>query len=1739
MAQSPFVVAIVPTRSRPAQLRNALESIRRQKRPPDLVLVVGEALEDLRLGEETDEPIGSAPGFEVGLLLNRRTANLSGAVNTALGEILRRGHFPSQTFVALLDDDDYWDSNYVERCLGAAERDSLDWVIAGIIRHESETDPCTAQGVPTGLDISDFLMTNPGIQGSNLFLRLSTLLRAGGFDEALQSTTDRDLCIRLLDLGDVRYGVIDAQLVHHNAYAGGRLSTPGSPAKTAGLNAFYRKHGPRMTEDQRRAFKARAAGVFSVEIQKISETTPTVARPPAPPPLPQNDGSLELLVGFTASSPVAAARLAGDLATLSVTFPGVIRLVVCSHTPEEGALGDALRSSLKEGSTFRLIGTDEIQKACDAGTLGTFYEPKGRRTGIAFGRTVLHHYLYEEALALSDPAVWILDDDVRLDSATVGDPPRPLEGVSLAEALLTWRGEGVSVVIGQIVGDPPLPALRTVRGQLVDLFHMLASFEGEGGGALMAQWRSQRYHPAYADYHYDLSLQRFDHLEHPFLARPHEDAQDQAGTLERLLQDASHIADGRAPFRPAMRVPTSLDARDEVPTRGGNTIVLDLECLRRYPNLAPFVGNLALRRGDTLWAVLNSRLGGKQIGRERKAVKLRPFAVTQDRPVHNDKALNIDALEADILGAAFTAAVENELNRAEVSKGSPLAPGDLRALPVDSGCLLLKEMRALVEERLLLFEMNAWRVRGLVASIRGILKRLPDVRPELAPVIEKRRGGLLSALARIEAAFSIEGVAALKHCLTGPWDGEIAAFLKDWDGASESYRKGSPPHAWGRQIQEARAFIASQFGAENLRLVGQGSEGVVFTDGRKAYKHFHNGERTFLAGKLECLKKVLGPGAGPKIVHPIEEALVEGGRCVILTPFAEGEPYSGGHLSDILELCRECRRLGVVLMNTSLSNLIVTPEGVRFVDIGAGIEPFDERKYEEMCRRLYLAFRWPFRADLPELMRRSLADQGMPELFGVEHFLNAINVRFPVELYRDPVVDAVEKLGGHVILDYGVGNGAIAARLAQRGYKVDAFDIDGRAFVEGRHKAPGIRLIDREQLDSAIASGKRYEVVVCNRVLCEIGDEASVERVVGELRQLVTDDGHVVLGVCNPFDISTRETESCIKELPPGAKYGDRLSYRKNIKKNATTRVDHHRPYSWLKRILLRAGLEVQVAHETPATDIDVLAPGSEVLLLTLRPLPPVRPADVTLLIKASPQEWCTIEFQVKHIMGQLEGPQRFVQRIVVADTFLGPYARQYAEPDLDKFRAALARLVEEGVIDRVVWAPDPDEAIRGINRRWFGLDSAARRSANGQPTVATLAGFDACRTEFVLQVDSDCLILRRDRGHDYLREIVRAFRENPDAVTVSLPIAGDAQRPCAKSSPAKKWRTEVRCSVVALRRLERMLPLPNSQTAEGLLELPWHRSLDRSLAAGRHDSLRCIDDRTFFIHVSNERKGEPNAWFNIARAIEDGRFFEGQVEKVDLVGSVADWLGKRDEEMVILVRGRNVNASRLRRCFDSIERQRYGSWSVVAIEAASENEMGEWIDLIARSRLGSRLTVYCNLEPVPPIANIDFAIRNLCANPNSIIVQVDADDALIGDDALDEIVRAYQRGADVTVGTMLRTDKHREYPVEFERPRERRGGNVWQSCRTFRKYLYDWTSREGMKVDGEWIPHTEDWAIMVPVVELSKRPIQIERPIYFYEASPQKRKIDISEREALIARILGSKRSNEKRSDHAEVAKA
>ncbi|WP_462167640.1 glycosyltransferase family 2 protein [Pseudoalteromonas sp. GB43] len=260
------VAAIIATKNRSDLLKNrALHSILNQSRLPDYLIVVDDSPENVQQQNRYIVESLALSNCHKQYLINQRTQGASGAWNTAVDYLCaQQGKYFDSLFLAFLDDDDEWHSDYLERCLATASMKNCNMVAAGFYRYESNDQPPIESLPPTFLDEDLFLRGNPGIQGSNLFLSLDIMLMAGCFDEHLVSSTDRDLCIRLCEIGSLQYHSIDEVLLNHYADScRQRLSTPNSPSKQNGLSAFWQKYNGRMNNTQHDAFLKRAQNLFN------------------------------------------------------------------------------------------------------------------------------------------------------------------------------------------------------------------------------------------------------------------------------------------------------------------------------------------------------------------------------------------------------------------------------------------------------------------------------------------------------------------------------------------------------------------------------------------------------------------------------------------------------------------------------------------------------------------------------------------------------------------------------------------------------------------------------------------------------------------------------------------------------------------------------------------------------------------------------------------------------------------------------------------------------------------------------------------------------------------------------------------------------------------------------------------------------------------------------------------------------------------------------------------------------------------------------------------------------------------------------------------------------------------------------------------------------------------------------------------------------------------------------------
>jgi glycosyltransferase involved in cell wall biosynthesis/SAM-dependent methyltransferase len=1726
----PLLAVLIATRNRPQLLQRALRSAWGQTQKPDILVLVDDA-RGSELSPDFDW-VAHQAGIhhtEFILLRNRRSKGAPGAWNTGLDELHRRYEDPTTVFVAVLDDDDEWEPDHLHACSHRACESGLQMVVSGIIRFDEANPAGTTHVLPERLDPDELLAVGQHIQGSNLFVRLDKLLEAGLFSEELPSCTDRDLCLKLEELGDVRFGNTGLHTVRHHAFMrGDRCSAPRSPQKQEGLTRFWKKWRERMKPKIENRFLIRAEKLFGWK------------SPVDPSPSQMLDLQTPSVPGFVGETLPLVVAMATDSSRPQLVRPmlewllrwntesglHMLQAVVVENGPRPADGSQPLRNQLE---SFRQKGLkcffiDHERQKVDAehGLFEIGASQIGQeRLPIAITRTMVAVYAGLLAKQHAETAVWIVDDDYRpyalVDTgiASAVEVPRP----DVAE-LLRLKREGMDIVVGHRTGAAPLPFLATVRTQLLDLKFLLQTLDGLTPETPLPERsvENRQFRQAYRDYYYDSARSDSGQLESPMrLTRSRED-ETCGDACQRIASLIGHISCGEEVFRPCLLNGEDLKAESQSVLRGGSAIFFNPDHLLAVPNLLARLDGIYTRRSDMVATIIARDVLGL------KVVQSDSIAGDHDRSkVVPEAAADFATLVRDVQGYALYSTLRELFEERRKGTFKDNSTGGLEFSMTEMEWSA-ERFHKLLTERTEAVSLSLWRIMGLTKVLRRLLKDA-EQRQAWWPARANLGNHLQSLCDWLEREIGFDRIQKFKDevfkVTQKDWCNFLAAFKAGLERFQTLLAHQSEAIVDWLKVQRqslAEARLQAKLGLGALQFLGQGAEGVVFTDGVKCYKFIDAWKVNDKGAKREFLKGLVNRWKEAKTLYPIEALHEDADAVVLVYQYEPGQPYRGGHAPDFIRLLSECRAYGIVFRNLHPKNLIVTSRGLRLIDYGSDIVPWTEAGFLMMAKRAWLTWRWHHRPDLAEVMRKALVTQDLPELIGFGRFLQAASDNREIQQLQGLLAKEVESCKPARVLDYGCGKGKLAAQLADNGLTVVAYDPD-LDLAQSWSKLAG-KWSDLEFTHIVPDDGACFDVVVCSLVLCALPDGPEYQRVIKDLRKLVRSDGVVFVAVCNPFFTFGGPTPlHTDRQLPMGAYYPRTFQYMERISPAGRPREETHRPLRRLVRDFFKTGLMLEHIQQTCTADRERFEPASDFMTLRLRPVnhPSGR---VSLIIKACAMESRTIEAQVHHLVTQLEGPVCFFERILVMDSKQDGFTRQYAEPDHVGFSETCQRLLGDEWIDRIVHAPAGPDAVRALYGRWFGLEATDTHAANGAQMAAVLAGWEACAGDYVLHMDSDVMVCRQNPEHNYLREMIEVLEADPAGLTVSLNISHGEDRPYNSGNSHGPWRVESRAGLIHRQRLFANRPYSN-QASNGTLQLAWYRSLDFTVRSGRACSYRGGDKRTFFIHPPNSFKQDVDAWMMMLDFVERNRVPALQRDHCDLLASSVDWFRPlRFEPFIFVICGRNVPPGRFWRCLDSVLTQRRKDWGAIVVDDNSAEQTSAFIELLCRQH-PDRITLVRPRIRRGTIANTALAIRQLCGNSDSVILTLDADDALLGYDVLDRVAEEYAKGADVTVGSMLRTDKHRAYPVDFVSPRSSRGGNVWQHLRTFKKYLFDRIGDAHLRLDGEYVDLASDWAFMIPIVEMAIRPVHIRMPLYLYEpfgvGKGQRQPI----REVTISRLL------------------
>ena len=1673
-------VVLIATCNRPSLLaKRALPSVAGQTRPPDWVVVADDSEPRFRARNQRAAEKLSAAGMRVTYVVNKRTKGASGAWNTGALEILNNldGLSLDHVYLAILDDDDRWLPDYLMRAelslSGAGEKG--DFLAAAFERREKKERLLILP--PSSLKGGDFLTGNPGVIGSTMIFRLSVFLRAGMFDEFLPACTDRDICFRVSLLPNITYRSLHGLSVIH--YADSRLpriSNEHGGVKKKGLSRFIDKYRGWMDDVEYDAFCNRAKQLFgwtdSAE-KSVASSAITVRHP-------KINGKITLIIGVIINPRQINDSLFADI--LSLVKDNRITSAKIVVMPSSGAHAGVLKSEVakwrRRGLRMYHIGKIKSEWRSFFGTI----DSRTMRP-IAVNRTILQHAMSRLATGCINPVCWILDGDSRLHAMKLSRGRIINYRPDYVSEMIRLRDLKYDAAISEINGAPPLPRAFAVRTQMVDIMHIV-------GRSRLSP--NDRHRPVIniaspevsGGYYHDCVPH--SHLEQPAGIFPPSHADN--GIIRRLPELLNRILAGEAVTRPLLG-----GKKASYVHRGGNTLVFNTDMLRECPNGFLHGGLRDIRRQDEIWRIANERWFNRRIATG-------DFPVTQTRSDELPQSPDIERISNDIVGHAVATTLrhvcgERTDNGKALFDGAPLADFEF-----------LEKMKEAIRTRLYMVRASFLRICGAAASMRGIIDDSGGKHGRAAVVALHKMEKLFSEDAFLLLEKKTENVVARVDIQKAIADfprscRDFAGLDKLWADWIKSESK-----------QNAVALLEqTKLISKPVRFLGQGAEGAVFANDKYVFKVLHNWHSRTNVFNYGFLPGLAGKFHMDDTAFSVIRAFSDGGDLALMMPFEKTCRYTGGYGAGLVALLADFKRRGIAFWDMSPENLRRAGQHVRLGDYGGDIRPFTAHDFDLSVRKAWLCWRWAWRHDLRELLKMSLHNANLPELSGYPIMKNAVN-RYARRYYiKDSAMAEVVRESPRSVLDYGCGKGKDAVELALRGIQTSAFDLALKATAVKRLRSAGVRIIK----DINDEKGG-YDVVLLRRVVCEIKSDKELRDCLKNIYRLLAPNGKVVVSACDVSGMNRSGT--CSRNImPPTADAERKFIYRKLVYATGNTRFHVHRPEHVLMREFARAGFRMVSRRVFGDIDIDRFEPCGGTLQWTFKRLSPRPP--VSLIIRACAMDAADAELKIRHLVGQLNYPRGFSEVIVSIDGKAQGFLRQHTGGDLRALIRGMNRLHRDGWIDRIVISPDNNGEIRRLNKAWLGSDFPSTHALNGAPLTVVWAAFDRCRSAYALHIDIDMVVGRTNFQHDYLSVMLDAMRQH-DAPTMSLNIPGASV--ALRNRRKTPYRLEVRAGLTDIARIKRLLPHVNFAKTNCAPPAGWHRAADIAITDKKLSSLRGGAQKLFVFHVPNTLKHRHEELDIALNSAERGLVPSSQknVNEWNGIGEIPAAM-VRKEKFVFVVCGRNVASGKIKRCLNSISAQRFENWGAVIMDDASNYSasvlLHEWADMYA-----AHATCFSRFRHTGGLANLVFAVRRLCTDPESVIITLDMDDALIGDDILTKLCSVYEGGADMTVGSMLRTDKFARYPVCFDNPRQNRGGNVWQHLRSFKKRLFDVVPDSCLRDDnGEYFNLAEDWAYMLPMVEAAKHPAWIKDVMYLYEPDVRRKAASKAKTEAAIARII------------------
>jgi len=1123
------IAAVVITCNRLLLLPRALKSIAKQNRKPDFVFVVSNSTDEIF---ETEKIICAE--FSFAITKNLRTQTYTGALNSSVEEIIKHFGISEDVYFASLDDDDEWLPDYLQE-IETNNTDNFDLLIGNLLR-KSQTEN-ELLNLPMQLSEKDFLTGNPGVCGSNTFIRLTTLLQAGCFDEGLPATADRDFFVRVFQQKP-KHKVINRHFVNQYTDNDRSRETISGEKKKQSFQIFYYKYQHLMNEEEKEMFFSRAKNFFNILREEIETFKANIIKTAKQEIQFKDKGNYQFVIGFIAGNEIIAKRIAKQIVESNIP---VELVVIIDDTPKGKSLSETEKMFLDRNISHTIVKHKDWQANLASGHYGSYFKQFSEINSIPLGRTILHHHLFTESTEMQNPVYWIIDDDVSF-SATTSENGNSKQ-VNLFE-IINEHYSNADALIGSISNDPPVPTLCCIRGQLVDFLH-----SHNANNLLSADFLNLKSKP---DYYYDLSDIHSDHLEIPIY---HTSARE---------SELEIIFSGKSLSRQALQKELKANTKS-VTKRGANTLVFNRELLHYYPVINLEVNNKFARRGDLLWALLNQIVSNKKILEHT-------FSLDHNRPTTEFiLKKELDKAGYDIIGYAFNKGILEVINEIK-QQTNPHRPKDIfeKLNQANFYQQFLKTYNYFLERRKTRFLMNYYRIIGLTKLLSENFAKAKSFHSQVSDV--KALNAFHSLLADAQDEETLKSFFS-----------ELTTTIWTYSNSITDITEDDRKH---------QAAVEMFFGLKkHLRKLGSGAEGVAFTDENLVYKSYYNipeADWIFLKEKSACFSN-----------HSLLEAIEcfeKDENKFVRYSFHQFKPLHKVLPTEIVSFLKFCKTNEFVFTNINPKNCIQTLSGqMKLIDYGKSFEPFTEEKLLNLTKRAYLLWRFPKMDNdsFQKLTARINVGEEPDEIKGWEKFWFAVSPRKKEDILDSEIVSILKSIKPKRLLDYGSGKCKTARQIkSETETDIFVYDVD-KEVLENRCKDfPRYKPTDKS-FDSS------FDCALLNIVLCEVENSVAKE-ILSDISKALQQNGKLIVSVCNPDFAHIQKTEFQNRNFIPKNNAAEEVIMKTCIH-TGKLKTEHHRPTGKYLELFSKFGFIVENIIDTKGVNLETIETASDFKIFMLR----------------------------------------------------------------------------------------------------------------------------------------------------------------------------------------------------------------------------------------------------------------------------------------------------------------------------------------------------------------------------------------------------------------------------------------------------------------------------------------------------------------------------------------------------------